>query len=118
VPVGGAEHEQRPAEAGGKPEQAADPDAEEPENTPGAVMQPDFELERAPRRPADRCRRLVGEEDLGNETHRQADHADAEHQGVEQQDMNDALRRPRHLAERQVQQRQNDHQNCDEQGDH
>jgi hypothetical protein len=81
-------------------------------------MQPNLELERASRRPADRFRRLVGEEHMGNEAHRQADDADAEHQGVEQEDVDDALLRSRHLAERQVQQRQNDHQNGDEQGDH
>src|SRR5262249_45948056 len=49
--VGGAKHEQRPAKPGGEPEQAADPDAQEAENAPRAVMQSDLELKRAPRRP-------------------------------------------------------------------
>jgi hypothetical protein len=55
---------------------------------------------------------------MRDETHRQADDADTQHQRVEQEDVDDALRRSRHLAERQVQQRQNNHENCDEQGDH
>ena len=69
-------------EPGRKPEQAADPDAEEPQHAPGAVMQPNLELERASRRPADRFRRLVREEHMGDEANRQADHADAKHQRV------------------------------------
>jgi hypothetical protein len=48
VPVGGTEHEQRPAEPGRKPEQAADPDAQEAKDAPSSVMQADLELKWLP----------------------------------------------------------------------
>ena len=70
---------------------AADPDAEEAENAPGAVMEPTSSWNGLPVAQPISSRRLVGEEAMGNEADRQADDADAEHQRVEQQDVNDAV---------------------------
>jgi hypothetical protein len=81
-------------------------------------MHTNLELERAASRPADGLRRPIGEEDVGNEAERQTDDANATDESVEQQDVDDAARRPRHFAERKVQQGQHDHQNRDNQSDH
>ena len=86
MPVSGSKHKERPAEPGREPEQTADPDAQEPENTPGTVMESHFELKWA-RRPANELRRLIGEEHMGDEAERQTDDADTQHQGIEQQDV-------------------------------
>jgi hypothetical protein len=72
-------------------------------------MHANLELERASRRPADGLRRLVGEEDMGNEAKRQAYDANAKDQRVEQQDVNDAEWRSRHFAKREVHQGEHDH---------
>src|SRR5262245_65008934 len=93
--------QKRPADPGREPEQTADPDAEEAENTPGTVMESHFELKWA-RRPANELRRLIGKEDMGNETHRQADDADTQYKRVEQEDVDDTLRGSRNIAERHV----------------
>ena len=65
-------------------------------------MHPDLDLERTSRRPADGFRRLIGEEDLGNEAEEQAYDADAEDKRVAKQDVNDADWCSRHLAKRDV----------------
>jgi len=80
-------------------------------------MESHFELKWA-RRPANELRRLIGEEHMGNETERQTDDTDAKYERIKQQDVNDAERRSRHLAERKVQQGKHDHQDRDSQGDH
>jgi hypothetical protein len=80
-------------------------------------MEAHFELKWA-RRPANELRRLIGEKHMGDEAERQTNDADTQHQGIEQQDVNDAERRSRHLAERKVQQGKHDHQDRDSQGDH
>src|SRR5262249_4756367 len=99
VAVRGAEHEERPAQSGREPERAADPNAQEAEDAPGTVVDADLELERASRRPANSARRLVGEEDVRNEPHRQADNADIQHERIKQENAQHAKLRPRHLAE-------------------
>ena len=94
VAIGRPEHEQRPSKSGGEPEGAADPNAEKTQNAPGAVVNADFELERASRRPADAARGLIGEEHMRDEAERQADNADVENQRIEQQQANDACAHP------------------------
>ena len=81
-------------------------------------MHADLELERASGRPADGPRGRIGEEDMRDEPHRQADDADAQHERIEQEDMDDAKPRPRNLADIKVHERQNHAQQRNGYGDH
>jgi hypothetical protein len=99
VPVGGAEHEQRPAQARREPERAADPDAEKAEDAPSAVMDADLELKWTARRPADGPRRFVGEEDVWDEPEQETHDADVNHERIDEEDVEYAELRPRHLAD-------------------
>ena len=56
---------------------------------PGAVVQADFELERAAGRPADQLRGLIRKEHMRDEAEHEADGADIEHEGVDEEDAQD-----------------------------
>jgi hypothetical protein len=65
-------------------------------------VDPDLELERASRRPTDEACHPIGEENMRDESHEEADDAHAEHQSVEKQEANNAAASPRKRAEPKV----------------
>ena len=118
VAPGGAEHEERPADGRRQPEAAAEEDAQEAEDAPGAVVQADLELEHAALRPADELGRLVGEEDVRDEAEQEADGADVEHEGVDEEDAQHIAARPRALGDGEVHERQQHAQQHHDDVDH
>jgi hypothetical protein len=81
-------------------------------------VNPDFELERASRRPTDHFCRLIGKEDMGDEPEDQADKADIQYQGIEKQKANDADTGPRLSRDGEMRQGKHNAQESDQQADH
>ena len=74
-----------------EPKQAADPKAQEAQQTPRPIVYADLEVERTSWRPADNLRCLIREEDMRNKPEWQSDNANVQHQGIEKQQVYDTV---------------------------